>query len=676
MSGLEKAVLARDLKKAKQSITSLEKSCGYYKRRCEILEKIIADHDEKMLPPRGVTQQEHFMEHVYPQIVSSLDQNGPERFIDFVLNEIDINSQKPPQARRWSPITAMFWFAVMSLGPKSYEFARSFITLPSRETFFRIFAEPQDCWRDALLDLNKVRNICALFRRRHDIIPDSLVDVGIGIDAMSMEPFQTFVQGRSVIHNHVFAFMLLPLNPTYKPITLHLLTAPSGNANQTVRSVISELRRRLSALTFNVQFVATDGDSGYSVLHETMFSVWCGRFITRGLESALAVIDGTDVVVSDLLHLFKNARSRIVNGCVTMSISGLFPFTASDLNRILELGNALTDTTSKGKMTDQYPLEIFTIDNFLTLVMKGHFNMAFYILPYSLWNVALRSPNISVQMRMDLLSLVMETFMFYQECLNNLNQKIVSENKQDKIPQYFCSRNHCRRVLNTLLATLREMKRTPTSLALDRVGTHVLECQFGLIRILCHYKHSWKRILRSFTNSMLVTDICSILGHNIKIRSRVNHGGVKITENSLGNIYIPTCDINIREIYELVNIVMEQQSGSPDFGYEMVVQIIPQLAMFVSFISSLSCEIKRCGLSTPKMWSGSLVSHGTIMARLISFCRNPYSLQDEESSDEHQDDGVTSEHHGEEQPPDLNYSGEDVESWGVDGLFLDRETPK
>ena len=144
----------------------------------------------------------------------------------------------------------------------------------------------------------------------------------------------------------------------------------------------------------------------------------------------------------------------------------------------------------------------------------------------------------------------------------------------------------------------------------------------------------------------------------------------------MGNIYIPTFDINIREIYELVNIVMEQQSGSPDFGYEMVVQMIPQLAMFVSFISSLSCEIKRCGLSTPKMWSGSLVSHGTIMARLISFCRNPYSLQDEESSDEHQDDGVTSEHHGEEQPPDLNYSGEDVESRGVDELFLGRETPK
>ena len=75
------------------------------------------------------------------------------------------------------------------------------------------------------------------------------------------------------------------------------------------------------------------------------------------------------------------------------------------------------------------------------------------------------------------------------------------------------------------------------------------------------------------------------------------------------------------------------------------------------------------------MWSGSLVSHGTIMARLISFCRNPYSLQDEESSDEHQDDGVTSEHHGEEQPPDLNYSGEDVESWGLMDSFSTVKLP-
>ena len=62
----------------------------------------------------------------------------------------------------------------------------------------------------------------------------------------------------------------------------------------------------------------------------------------------------------------------------------------------------------------------------------------------------------------------------------------------------------------------------------------------------------------------------------------------------MGNIYIPTFDINIREIYELVNIVMEQQSGSPDFGYEMVVQMIPQLAMFVS----IDAKLETCNDST------------------------------------------------------------------------------
>ena len=444
MSASEKALLVRDLKKARQSVTDLEKSCDYYRRRCQILEQIIADHDANLLPPKGVTQQERFFQHLYPHIEPNLPENGPERFIDFLLNEIDINSQKPPQGRRWSPTTAMFWFALMSLGPKSYEFAREFITLPSRETFFRIFAEPQNSWKEALLDLTKLKSICMLFRRRHDITEDALVDVGIGVDAMSMEPCQTSSQGGDSIHNHVFAFMLLPLSPSYKPITLHLLTATSGNASQTVRSVLSELRQRLLALSFKVQFVATDGDSGYSMLHEQMFSMWCERFVTKGLESAITLIDGTDVVVSDLLHLFKNARSRIVNGRVTMNIDGLFPFSASDMNLVLDLGSALTDTTSKGKMTDQYPLEIFTIENFMTLVMKGHFNMAFYILPYSLWNAAVRSPNISVQMRMDILSLVMDIFMFYQECLNHIDSNTVSERKHAEIPQYFCSSNHCR----------------------------------------------------------------------------------------------------------------------------------------------------------------------------------------------------------------------------------------
>ena len=661
----EKGQLTRDLNRAKQEIANIEKSCQYYKRRCEILGMIIQDLDPNLLPPRGKSQQEDFLQRIYPEKAVGLVTSGPDTFLDFLLSEMQNNSCKSPQGRRWSPTTAMFCFACMSLGPKSYQFARAFLSLPSRETLFRIFSEPQACWREAVLDLTKLATICSLFRRRHGIFDGLTVDVGIGVDAMSMEPTKC-TDGSECFHNHVFAFMLLPLSTAYKPMTLHLLTAQSGNANQTVHSILAELKWRLAALNFKVRFIATDGDSGYSVLHQNMLPMSYGEFTSKGLESALTLLkEANDVVVSDLLHLFKNARARIINGRVTMNLNGLLPFTASDMNRVLELGNALTDTTSKGKMLDQYPLEIFTINNFLRLVMKGQVNMAFFILPYSIWNIALRSPNLSVQMRMDLLSIVMDIFMFYEECLKNVDPTKVSERKHAEIPQYFCSTQHCHRVLNTLVATLVEMKRSPTNLALDRIGTHVLECQFGLIRMMCHYKHDWKRILRAFSNSLLVTDIASILGHNIPIRTRLNCAGVRITENSFGGVYISTESMNSRELYESVNVFISQQSGSPDFGYDIAVQMIPELANFVSFVSNLSVEIEKCGVTTSKIWSGGPISHGTIIARLISFCRGPQ--RGEEDAEDLQSTEDTTE---DSQP------GESVESWDIDTLFIERESPK
>lgn len=658
MDSWEKARLTRDLNKANQEIINLQKSRQYYQRRCEILETIISDHDPSLLPPRGQSQQEAFFRDVYHRWEPASTVDGPDPFESFIVDEMQRNSHLSPHARRWSPTVAMFCFVWMSLGPKSYRFARSILTLPCQDTLFRTFREPQESWKDAVCNLGQVSKICALFRRRHGISADTVLDVGIGIDAMSMEPLNTTVDNVSCMHNHVFAFMLLPLSPQYKPITLHLLTAQSGNANEAVHSVISVLKESLFELSFKVRFTATDGDSGYSKFHDELFSSWYQVFTRKGLESVLDLLEERDVIVSDLLHLFKNARARIINGNVTMNLDGEFAFNASDMNVVLNLGNTLTDRTTTGKMKDEYPLKLFTIENFLTLLMKGKFNMAFFLLPYSLWNIAVRSPNLSVQMRMDLMSLVMDIFSFHEECLQNLDKNIVSERKHQDIPQYFCSLHHCRRVLNTLAVTLREMKKHPTNLALDRVGTHVLECHFGIIRLLCHYKHSWKRILRSFANSMIVQDTASILGHELKARARVNHGGIAITEDCLGCVYIATADVNMREIYELVNAVMVEKSGSQDFGFELLRQMIPKLADFVSLLSVLIIKIEESGSSMPKIWNGSQISHQTILSRLISFCRGPQSVEEVE---ERQDESTENEF---------------VTACEFDVMFLDRETPK
>ena len=72
------------------------------------------------------------------------------------------------------------------------------------------------------------------------------------------------------------------------------------------------------------------------VLHQNMLPMWYGEFTSKGLESALTLLkEANDVVVSDLLHLFKNARARIINGRVTMNLNGLLPLSLKRKKKLL-----------------------------------------------------------------------------------------------------------------------------------------------------------------------------------------------------------------------------------------------------------------------------------------------------------------------------------------------------
>ena len=128
----------------------------------------------------------------------------------------------------------------------------------------------------------------------------------------------------------------------------------------------------------------------------------------------------------------------------------------------------------------------------------------------------------------DLLALTIESFAYHDERLNNLDNTLVSERRtKDAKPQYICEKVKCHRMLYTLLVLIRE-SRTFRKIGLDRVGTYDVECMFGIIRLLCQPKHSWKRIRNSFANLLLVADLCLIIGYPIIPRSRLNDGGVKL----------------------------------------------------------------------------------------------------------------------------------------------------
>ena len=251
-------------------------------------------------------------------------------------------------------------------------------------------------WRDSLVECIGIRRICHLLNSMR-YSDTGTVDAVLVIDAMSMEPVMTDSLGAERDSNNVFLIHSLPLSGELHSMPLHLMTRNKGNAGAIVLAKIEEIKIPLKYKDINVKYIATDGDVGYYECHRKTLNKWWVDYFRHGLDYILKMnMDGSDLYVGDMLHLLRNARSRLLNGKLTLKRDGDDYFTAEDMNGILNSGLALTDRTSLGKMRDIYPLQIFTLENVVILAEAKQWSMAFYLLSYALWVSSVRNPGLSL----------------------------------------------------------------------------------------------------------------------------------------------------------------------------------------------------------------------------------------------------------------------------------------
>ena len=173
------------------------------------------------------------------------------------------------------------------------------------------------------------------------------------------------------------------------------------------------------------------------------------------------------------------------------------------------------------------------------------------------------------------------------------------------------------------MAQIKEIQLRSENLALDRIGTHPLECKFGIIRILCNFKHNWMNIIRSFSKLMIIDDLTNIIGIPITISGRVNDGGVHLEGNSKEIIYQPLLDeINTRQLMEDLYFLIEINEGKQYFDEE----INQRLNHFINWILEYVKKCKDIGYKEIKKYNGSTVSNQSIMTRLICFSKKDSDL--------------------------------------------------
>jgi hypothetical protein len=443
------------------------------------------------------------------------------------------------------PTLLQFAFLLSSTCAASLRLARLFMHLPCQKTVYNKYKRTMKDTKSGLSDLQNLdRQIDTFIGMNH--LPNE-EPVSVAVDAMAMSPDRAYLPGKNA--DYSFVIYGQPLNRQYRCLPLHVIPAKSGNATKDVQKVVDEVCERLTNRGLVVKYLCSDGDAGYNDYHRKFFEEWYVQYLNGGLEEALAYArTHTKLPVGDFLHLWKLFCNRVKNHDVTLTpdTPGPFSLSGDTLEMILNLGAALRDRSSIGKMRDSYPLQLFSLESCLKCLQEDRPNELMYLLPWALQEEVIRSPTLTRQERLDKAVLSFEILIHYFHLSFLPYCMSVTKRFDKEITTHltFADDMGWLRVLNSTLCLIEFITSGNENWSFSRLGTHCLENFFGLIRRNARGDDRLSRAIQIITRGTVAVGIMEELHVHSHIRGRDNVGGTVIGQGSL-----QSSEIDVERIY-------------------------------------------------------------------------------------------------------------------------------
>ena len=146
-----------------------------------------------------------------------------------------------------------------------------------------------------------------------DNLPADNLLVTLGGDGASVKPvFQSS-------SNAVYTYEVLPLTKDIPPVVVYMTKAKNGSSSASIVKTFNLLSKYLIKAKYIVKFRATDGDVSFDVFHKKFFDKKVDPLLENSFDKILqTLIDEIEIPISDILHLLKTTRARIINHLLLM----------------------------------------------------------------------------------------------------------------------------------------------------------------------------------------------------------------------------------------------------------------------------------------------------------------------------------------------------------------------
>jgi hypothetical protein len=156
---------------------------------------------------------------------------------------------------------------------------------------------------------------------------------------------------------------------------------------------------------------------------------------------------------------------------------------AVSITATLHLRQSLTNLTGAASINDVFAVQVFSLENLLTLFKSGDIAGAYYLTPFVTWYASILISDLHSSLRPDLLTLSFAAF-------HDWFSQIQMVTGAMPFTKFFTEKIDLIRYINTMIF-LHQVVSTFSEIALNRIGTHLVENIFGLMRVAVNRNHSW-----------------------------------------------------------------------------------------------------------------------------------------------------------------------------------------
>ena len=485
-------------------------------------------------PPSIPFTQESFNRNLYYNVVDQVRNISPN--ILFVLMFKDHLNITPYERSQFMA----FCMNTFIISPKAYHFIRNFLKqlcghtemyenlTPIIEKYVSLLTYDQ---RVPLF--KKLKTIVAL---RINSIPDDIQTIYATLGGDGAQVLQR--DENAVVPKNLYCFEFMPLDWHLPVFPIQFCLYDVGSINDEIKSLYTQLTNYLNQMNkIKIIFKAADG--------ETKLNFWFNEPFQKGgclqpevlklpfkevVTIALQSTDKEPFPISDMIHLFKCARAHCQGHCICVDIEHLICINMELLKEATGLFKNLEDKSTQGRMNDKYAFQLFSYDAFISLLAKGRFEAAFYVLPFVALNEAARNVELQRQERMKLLEIAYKVFLHHYS-------NIVSSPPNEVFPQRYSKNalgtsfgdiNFIRRCICTTIGFAISLNLNIPRVCLGRIGTHCIECHFGTMRYLQNDNNSSDLGIKAAAKACIILDNNRLLNIPTKINTRANNAGVKL----------------------------------------------------------------------------------------------------------------------------------------------------